>query len=80
VRRLVLAEGLRLAGLGAAIGLAGALMATRLLRSLLFNPDPLDPISILGAALILLGVSALACCLPARRAVRLDPIATLRAE
>lgn len=80
VRRLVLGEGLRLGGLGAALGLGGAMAATRLLRGLVFEIDPLDPVSILIAALLLVGVSALASYVPARRAVGVDPIATLRAN
>jgi ABC-type antimicrobial peptide transport system permease subunit len=80
VRGLVLGEGLRLAGLGAAIGLASALLATRLLRGLLFGVHALDPASMLGAALLLVGVSALASYLPARRATRVDPVAMLRSE
>jgi predicted permease len=80
VRRLVLGEGLRLAALGAALGLVGAVVASRLLRGLLFEIDPLDPVSILIAALLLVGVSALASYMPARRAVGVDPIATLRAN
>ena len=80
LRRLVLGEGLRLAGLGAAIGLAGAVAATRLLRGLLYGVDPLDPATLLAAALLLLGVSALACYIPARRAARVDPVSLLRAE
>ena len=80
VRRLVLGEGLRLGGLGAALGLAGAMAATRLLSGLVFEIDPLDPISIVIAALLLVGVSALACYVPARRAISMDPIATLRAN
>jgi putative ABC transport system permease protein len=80
VRRLVLGEGLRLAGIGAAVGFATAAVATRLLRGLLFNVHPLDPASMLAAALLLLGVSMLASYLPARRATRVDPMAMLRAE
>jgi ABC-type lipoprotein release transport system permease subunit len=80
VRRLVLGEGLRLAGLGVALGVAGAVVANRLLRGLLFDVDPLDPVSIVAAMLLLVGVSALASYVPARRAVDLDPIATLRAH
>lgn len=80
VRGLVLGEGLRLAGLGAAIGLAGAVAATRLLRGLLFGVHPLDPVSMAAALLLLVGVSALASGLPARRAARADPIALLRTE
>lgn len=80
VRGLVLGEGLRLAGLGAAIGLASAAMATRLLRGLLFDVQPLDSASLLAATLLLMGVSALVSYLPARRATRVDPIALLRTD
>jgi predicted permease len=80
VRGLVLGEGLRLAGLGAAIGLASAVVASRLLRGLLFGVHPLDPVSLLAAALLLVGVSALASYMPARRAARVDPVSMLRAE
>lgn len=79
VCRLVLGEGLRLAALGASIGLAGALAGTRLLGALLFGVHPLDPVSLLAAAFLLLGVSALASSLPARRAARVDPMVVLRA-
>jgi len=79
VRRLVLAEALRLAAAGAAIGLGGALAASRVVRSLLFGVHPLDPASLLGAALLLVGASALAAWLPARRATRVDPATVLRA-
>ncbi|SRR5712691_3283761 len=57
-----------------------ALAKNRLLRGLLFEIDPLDPVSILIAALLLVGVSALASYMPARRAVGVNPIATLRAN
>jgi putative ABC transport system permease protein len=80
VRRLVLAEAVRLAGLGAAIGLAGAMLSTRLLRGMLFEIDPLDPFAITGAAFLLIGVSALASYLPARRATRIDATAMLRSQ
>ena len=80
VRSLVLGEGLRLAAAGATIGLAAAFLATRLVRGLLFEVDPLDPASMVAAALLLVGVAALASYLPARRAARFDPIATLRAH
>jgi putative ABC transport system permease protein len=78
VRRFVLAEAVRLAGLGALIGLVGVTLGTRLLRSMLFAVDPLDPVAIAGAALLLIGVSALASYAPARRATRVDAVATLR--
>ena len=80
VRSLVLGEGLRLAGLGAALGLAGALTGTSLLRGLLFDVEPHDPASLLASVLLLVGVSALASSLPAWRATRVDPVELLRAE
>ena len=80
VRRLVLGEGLRLGAVGAAIGLAGATIAARLLRGLLFEVHPLDPTSLLTATVLLIAVSGLACYMPARRATRLDPVVTLRAN
>ncbi len=64
--------------LGAAIGLGGAIAAARLLRGLLFGVHPLDPVALVGAAVLLALVAALACDLPARRAMRLDPLAVLR--
>jgi predicted permease len=78
VRGLVLRQALRLAGAGAAIGLASAVAAGRAVRGLLYHVDPLDPASILGAALILLLASGLAAYLPARRAARVDPAVALR--
>ena len=78
VRRLVLGEGLRLAGIGAAIGLGGAVAGARVLRGLLFGVHPLDPPSLLGAAVLLVSASALACSLPAWRATRVDPAVVLR--
>jgi putative ABC transport system permease protein len=80
VRRLVVGEGLRLAGLGAAIGLVGAAAASRLLRALLFEVHWLDPASMVAAALLLVGGSALASYLPARRATSVDPVIVLRAS
>jgi predicted permease len=79
VRSLVLGEGLRLAVTGAAIGSLGAIAAGRALRSLLFGVQPLDPLSLVGAAALLTFVATLACYVPARRATRLDPLAVLRA-
>jgi ABC-type antimicrobial peptide transport system permease subunit len=80
VRRLVLGEGLRLGGLGAAIGLAIAMVTSRLLRGLLYDVHPLDPAVLLAAGLLLVGASVLASYLPARRATRVDPVAMLRAN
>lgn len=80
VRRLVLGEGLRLALAGAAAGLILTLAATRALRGLLFEIEPLDPLSLLGAAALLIVAAVVATWLPARRATRVDPIDVLRAE
>ena len=79
VRRLVVGEGLRLAGFGAAIGLVGAAAASRVARSLLFEVHWLDPASMVAAALLLVTASALASYLPARRATSVDPAVVLRA-
>jgi putative ABC transport system permease protein len=78
VRGLVLGEGVRLAGIGAVIGLAVAVAAARLLRGLLFAVDPLDPVSLVGAAVLLVAAAALACYLPARYATGVDPVEVLR--
>ena len=78
VRGFVLAEALWLAGLGAVIGLAGAAGATRLLRGMLFDVDPLDPSTIIGAALLLMAASVLASYVPVRQATRVDATAVLR--
>ena len=80
VRRLVLGEGLRLAATGAVAGLALAFAATRVLRGLLFQIEPLDPASLAAAAVALVGASVVATWLPARRATRVDPIEVLRAQ
>jgi predicted permease len=80
VLAVVLGEGLRLAGAGAAIGLLAAAAATHLLRGLLFDVHPLDPATLIGAAALLVAASALACALPARRALRVDPATALRAS
>ena len=78
VVRLVLHRGLLLAGLGVAVGLAAALAAGRLMRSLVYGVTTTDPVTFLVAPLVLLAAAALACYLPARRAARVDPLATLR--
>jgi predicted permease len=80
VRRLVLGEGLRLAGAGAIAGLALAFAGTRALRGLLFDTEPLDPLSLGTAALALVGAALVATWLPARRAMRVDPIEVLREQ
>jgi putative ABC transport system permease protein len=80
VARLMLGEGLRLALFGAMVGLALAFTVTRVLRGLLFEIEPLDPISLFGAAAILVAAALVATGLPARRATRVDPVELLRTE
>ena len=80
VMRLVTAEGMRLATLGAAIGLLAALGLTRLMKNLLFGVTPTDPITLLGSTVVLLVMALLACYIPARRATSADPVTALRHE
>ena len=80
VLRLVMRQGLFLAFLGLAIGVACALWLTRLLGSLLFEVSPMDPVTFLSVGAILALAATLACYLPARRATRADPISALRRE
>lgn len=77
---LVVRQGMTLTGLGVAIGLAGAVAASRALVTLLFGISRLDPITYLGVIALLAGVSGIACWVPAWRAARVDPSITLRAE
>ena len=78
--RAVVGDGLKIVAIGLVLGLAGALAVTRVLGSLLFDLSATDPRVFTGAALLLLAVAALACYVPARRVLRVDPLATLRAE
>ena len=80
VLRMVLAEGLAVVGLGLALGLVGAFLATRSLSSLLFEVSRLDAGSWAGVAALLLLAGLAASWLPARRATRVDPVSALRAE
>ncbi|MGC1414561.1 MAG: ABC transporter permease [Candidatus Acidiferrum sp.] len=76
----VLGLGVRLAAIGLGIGLAGALAATRLLASMLYGVRPTDALTFIAVSLILLGVALLASYVPARRAMRVDPMVALRYE
>jgi ABC-type antimicrobial peptide transport system permease subunit len=73
-------QGVALAVLGAGIGLAAAVGLTRLMTSLLFGVGALDPLTYVGALVVILAAAALASYVPARRAARIDPVETLRAE
>ncbi len=77
---MVFRDGMRLALLGAAIGIAAGAGLTQLLRNLLFEVQPLDALSFAGATVTLLFAAALACYLPARKATRVDPLIALRQE
>ncbi len=80
VLRLVVGQGLRLAAAGALIGLMAASLAARGVASVLYGVGPHDPVTMVTVTLLLLAIAALACCVPARRAMRVDPIVALRAE
>jgi putative ABC transport system permease protein len=83
VLRMVVAQGLGLTVAGLLIGAAGALLLARLLSSfsrLLYGVRTSDPLTFMTVSLVLVGVSVLACYLPARRAARIDPMDALRCE
>jgi putative ABC transport system permease protein len=71
---------MRLTVTGVGIGVLASLAFTRLISNLLFGVHATDPLTFAVAALVLVGASLLACYLPARRAIRIDPIAALREE
>jgi putative ABC transport system permease protein len=77
---LVFRQGMMLIGLGIALGLGGAVAASQAIITLLYGVSPLDPIAYLGVIALLVGVSVIACWMPAWRAARVDPSITLRAE
>ncbi len=80
VRRMILGQTLRLTLLGVGIGLAGAFVVARFLTSLLFGVGVYDPVTFLGVAALLIVVALAASYIPARRAMRVDPIVALRYE
>jgi putative ABC transport system permease protein len=77
---LLLGEGLRLAGIGAAIGGVATLVTARLLQGLIVGVSATDSRILIGAVVVMIAVAALAAFVPARRAASVDPIAVLRAE
>jgi putative ABC transport system permease protein len=78
VLRIVIRNGMFMAGAGVAVGLVGALALTRLMRNMLFQITPTDPVTYSAVSIILVTVALLACCIPARRAIRVDPMVALR--
>jgi ABC-type lipoprotein release transport system permease subunit len=80
VRRTVLVPGLGLAAIGVVLGTIGASYVGRLLAGELYEVSPHDPRTLITAAVVLLGVTWLACEIPARRATRTDPVNVLRSE
>ena len=80
VRGMISRQGMRLGLTGIGIGLAGALVTTRLLRGLLYEVSPTDPFALGGTCLVLLAIAALASWIPARRAAAIDPLEALRRD
>jgi putative ABC transport system permease protein len=80
VLRLVIGEGMKLALIGALLGLGGALALTRLLKTLLFGVSATDPLTFIVIAALLIIVALSACWIPARRATKMDPLVSLRIE
>ena len=77
---LVLGEGTKMALIGAAVGIAASLALTRLMAKQLFGVSAHDPLTYAGVAFVLMLVAIAACYIPARRAVRVDPMKSLRCE
>ncbi len=80
VLKLILSQGLRIAGAGALAGVLGSLLFARAITSLLFRVSALDPATFTAVGLLLMAVALLATSLPARRATRVDPLVALRYE
>jgi predicted permease len=80
IYRLVLREGIGVAGLGVAIGLLASVALTRAVSALLFQVSATDVTTFVGVSVLLLAIAALACFVPARRAARVDPSVTMRGD
>ncbi|HYY56582.1 MAG TPA: ABC transporter permease [Pyrinomonadaceae bacterium] len=80
VLKMIVGQGLKLIAVGLFIGVAGALLLTRLMSSLLFGVTATDPLTFAGVSALLAAVALLACFIPARRATKVDPMVALRYE
>ena len=80
VFRLIIGRGVALAACGALLGVGGAMWLTWLMENLLFAISPNDPLTFVAVPLLLMAVALLACYIPARRAMRTDPVTALRAD
>jgi len=80
VLRLIIGHGARMALVGVAVGIVAAMGLTRLMANQLFGVSPHDPITFVGVAGLLIIVAVAACYIPARRAMRVDPIIALRCD
>jgi predicted permease len=78
--RTVIADGLRLAAFGVTVGLAAAVALSRAIQSLLYGVTPYDPATLAAVSLLLLVLACVSCWIPARRAIRADPVAALRMD
>jgi putative ABC transport system permease protein len=78
--RMILGEGLKLSLTGLMLGLLGALWLAQAGSSLLFGVTPTDPLTFIAVSLLLITVAVAACCFPARRAMKIEPIVALRQE
>jgi predicted permease len=80
ILRWIVWQGMRLVALGVLLGISASLVLTRLMASLLYATSPIDPLTFAGVSLLLLFVALAACYIPARRALRVDPVSALRCE
>jgi putative ABC transport system permease protein len=80
VQKMIIGGGMRLAAFGVGLGILAALALSQLVKSMLFEVEPSDPVSYAATAALLLSIAALACYIPARRAMRVDPMVTLQQD
>ena len=77
---LIIGQGMRVVLGGVVVGLGGALLVTRLMRTMVYGVTVTDPLTYAGVAMLLVGVALVASYIPARRATRIDPLSAMRAE